>query len=184
MKLYSVSRHLKGSFCPIATAYSPERRSELYDIFLKMKTRKRAVTKSHQLSAEEQVALSIIDLLGWKSKPKLSWLCRLQDGQTAWIENTLLSLSTVGNRWMKKGQRWRKAGKINQINPEGEMVSPTVAMNSASNPSKKRFLLHPFIFVTASVPATSTTLAASILANNNFVRSISAQGNKCSSFIY
>jgi hypothetical protein len=116
MKMSSISRHIRGDFCSSLLSLAPIQRLDIHHHFNSLKSRfgGRKV-KPHILSQNEKVASAICGLLGYRYQPHLEWLCEIQDGSSSWMPNNLLCLTTVGNRWIKRGQRQRKKGFLKQI---------------------------------------------------------------------
>jgi len=116
LKIESVSRHLRGDFCPSLLVLCPVRRLELSHFFNDLKFQfSGRKTVPHILSEKEKVASAICQILHFKYQPRLEWLCEMQDGSSSWISNSLLSTCRVGNKWIKRGQRSRKKGLVKEV---------------------------------------------------------------------
>jgi hypothetical protein len=132
MKFSSVSQHLKGNVCKIMLKHSPEQRISLFSLFQECKIKKQTQTP-HELSIEEILASNILQLTAFKYSPKLQWFCKLINGEMTWIDNSLLSLSTVGGKWIKRGQRARKKGIIKDLTRNLEASNGNATLESIHN---------------------------------------------------
>jgi len=126
MRISSVSRHLQGDFCKTLLSLPPIERSEVFHYFSSLKSRFGGKPPiPHLQSQNEKVASAICALEGYRYVPHLEWKCEIQDGSTTWMTNSLLSLTRVGNRWIKRGQRQRKKGFLrDQSEDPSENESP------------------------------------------------------------
>ena len=139
MILSSISRHIKGDFCPSLLELSPIQRSEVAEHFSNLKIQFGGRRFSpHELSPNEKVAASICSILGYRYQPHLEWLCKIMDGSTTWISNNLLSLTRVGNKWIKRGQRARNKGLLKEILEDSGTSITFFSEQKISNKEKEK----------------------------------------------
>lgn len=78
---------------------------------------------------ELELASTIVALLGYQFKcsaghKQLHYWCLLFSGQQAWVCHTFLKKSTVGAKWIKRGQRMRSKGALPEVPEEKRKEEP------------------------------------------------------------
>jgi hypothetical protein len=133
MNYQYVKKHLEGTFCNYFINLTLKKKLEILNIFYNIKKINNK-TNNRELTIEEQFALTIKKISGYAYNPLLNWYCQLIDNRNVWILNKELSKSTIGNKWIKRGQRGKNKGQIKKL----EYVEDTTLLGEENNTSFKK----------------------------------------------